>query len=82
MTTKLSEHVDSDFKEITPHVEPIFAFCGIAEPESFISSIKKLALNIIEYKFYKDHQIYTNLIINELINNINRHKINNIITTE
>jgi tetraacyldisaccharide 4'-kinase len=37
----------------------IFAFCGIANPDAFLNTIKDLGLNLVGSKFYNDHHHYT-----------------------
>ena len=62
--------------------QPIFAFCGIAEPNSFINSAKELSLIIKGRKFFQDHQEYTKAVIKELSEQIKGCSINRVVTTE
>jgi tetraacyldisaccharide 4'-kinase len=62
--------------------EPVFAFCGIADHNSFFKSIIKLGITIKGKKYYKDHQNYSDRIIKNLFKKIKKLKLNNIITTE
>jgi len=48
----------------------IAAFCGIANPERFISSLEKFRANICFQKFFRDHHHYQTSHIEELIKNV------------
>ena len=62
--------------------KPVFAFCGIAEPNSFINSAKELSLIIKGNRFFQDHQEYTEAVINDLSEQIKACGINHVVTTE
>ena len=38
----------------------VFAFCGIGNPDAFLSTIKNLGFNLVGLKVYNDHYRYTN----------------------
>ena len=61
---------------------PLFAFCGIGEPENFLESLKDLGIKICGKIFFRDHQNYNNKIIDTLINRINSLGCNSLVTTE
>ncbi len=51
-----------DRKEISIEqlkAKKIFAFCGIANPNAFLSTIKRCGLNLVGSKIYNDHYHYT-----------------------
>jgi len=62
--------------------EPLFAFCGIADPQSFFKSILMLGINIQEKIIYKDHQNYNKTVINQLSQQIKENNGTKVITTE
>jgi len=37
----------------------IFAFCGIANPDAFLNTIKNIGANLVGSKIYNDHYHYT-----------------------
>ena len=70
------------FNKINFFNEPVFAFCGIADHQYFFKSITDLGIKIKEKKYFKDHQDYTDFLINDLINKIKKLKLNKVIITE
>ena len=62
--------------------EPLFAFCGIADPQSFFKSIFMLGINIQDKIIYKDHQNYNKTVINQLSQQIKKNNGIKVITTE
>ena len=78
----LMKYNASSYKKSLPSDKPIFAFCGIAEPNSFIKSAKELSLKIKGKKFFQDHQEYTEEVIKELSEQIRASSIKSIVTTE
>ena len=58
------------------------AFCGIGNPESFIDSLKRNEISILQYKIYPDHYLYEFTDIEKIIRLAKEYKIENIITTE
>ena len=71
----------SYFKSAIPDA-PCFAFCGIADPHSFIKMANNLSINIYDHLFFLDHQDYNQNILNKLLKKINLKLTNNILTTE
>ena len=71
----------SNYQKSKPPSKPIFAFCGIAEPNSFINSAKELSLKIKGRKFFQDHQEYKEAVIKELSEQINACGINHVVTS-
>jgi tetraacyldisaccharide 4'-kinase len=60
----------------------VLAFCGIANPESFHSTLAELKVNILEFKTFQDHHQYTANDIELLSNCFQRFASKFIITTE
>ena len=65
-----------------PPNKPMFAFCGIAEPNSFIKTALELGLNIEDRKFFRDHQDYTKAVIRKLSEQIRIGTRTHVVTTE
>ena len=68
-------------KSLTP-TKPLFAFCGIGEPDSYFKSIKQLDLKLGGKRIFSDHQEYTESVITELSAQIKSSNCTAIITTE
>ena len=60
---------------------PIFAFCGIAQPESFFVSLEQLKLTVAGKAVYDDHYSYTNRDIQEICRQAAKYQCDYIITT-
>ena len=60
----------------------LFAFCGIAEPDSFINYTMKLGLKIEGIKLFRDHKNYTKTIIKQLSEQIRKSSSKSVVTTE
>ena len=73
---------NSIYQKTLPPNETMFAFCGIADPDSFICLAKTISLNICGSRYFKDHQEYSDTIIKELSDQIKLSNINNVLTTE
>ena len=78
----LMKYKNSSYKKITTPTEPMFAFCGIADPLSFRSSAEELSLQIKCCQFFKDHQDYNASVIKKLSDEISLNKITSVVTTE
>ena len=78
----LMKYNASNYQKSQTPDKPIFAFCGIAEPNSFINSAKILDLKVEGRKFFHDHQEYTEAVIQELSEQIKASSISHIVTTE
>ena len=72
----------SNYQKSKPPVKPIFAFCGIADPNSFINTAEKLSLKVEDRKFFQDHQEYTESVIQKLSEQIRASSISHVVTTE
>jgi len=72
----------SNYQKSQPPGKPIFAFCGIADPNSFINTAEELFLEIEGRKFFQDHQEYTEAVIQKLSERIRASSISDVITTE
>ena len=78
----LMKYDDSGYHKVQPPDNYFFAFCGISDPRSFINYASKLGLKIKDERFYKDHQNYTQTIIEQLSEQIKRNACNHVLTTE
>ena len=72
----------SKYQKSQPPGKPIFAFCGIAEPNSFINTAEELSLKVEGRKFFQDHQEYTEAVIQKLSEQIRAISISHVVTTE
>lgn len=61
---------------------PVFAFCGIGDPDSFIKDLKSIGIKTTHFKQFKDHEAYSNHRLKPLLNNIKTLNINSVLTTE
>ena len=78
----LMKYNASNYQKSQTPDKPIFAFCGIAEPNSFINSAKILDLKVEGRKFFQDHQEYTKEVIQELSGQIRANNTSYVVTTE
>ena len=69
-----------DIKEYA--YKQVVAFSGIANPYSFIENLKQNNLKIMEHLIYPDHYNYSFGDIKEIINYADKHRVEDIITTE
>ena len=75
--------VDGTGYHKTLHVnEPVFAFCGIGDPNSFIQTVKEVGLNIISKRFFKDHENYYPRVLQDLSLQIQSNNCRAVVTTE
>ena len=67
----------------TPEVAgiPLYAFCGIANPESFQQLLSQEKYNIAGFKIFRDHHPYSKRDIQELIEHARRIDAKALITT-
>ena len=65
-----------------PTNEPVFVFCGIGNPDSFIQTVKEVGLTIGGKRIFKDHQIYDATIIQDLYAQVKSGHFNSTVTTE
>ena len=78
----LMKYDDSGYQKTLPPNKAIFAFCGIADSQSFIHSAEELSLQMKGSRFFNDHQDYTDLVILELSEQIRSNSISHVVTTE
>jgi len=78
----LMKYNASNYQKSQPPGKPIFAFCGIAEPNSFINTAEELSLKVEGRKFFQDHQEYTEAVIQKLSEQIRASSISYVVTTE
>ena len=68
------------FDRLKPY--KILAFAGIAEPQAFFNSLKKLGLNLVAGICLPDHADYNSAQVREIMNNMQSAGANLAITTE
>ena len=78
----LMKYDDLGYHKVQPSDNYFFAFCGISDSRSFINYASKLELKIKGERFYKDHQNYTQTIIEQLSEQIKRNACDHVLTTE
>ena len=60
----------------------IYAFCGIGNPNSFLSTIKAVGAEIVGSKIFNDHHNYTEACISDIIKQAKLTKADLILTTQ
>ncbi|MED5474595.1 MAG: tetraacyldisaccharide 4'-kinase [Candidatus Neomarinimicrobiota bacterium] len=80
--SKVVAYNNGYFKSIDILPKSIFAFCGIADPNSFKSILKEKNIFPSSIKIFKDHQSYSKKSLRLLSKEILDCKTENIITTE
>ena len=70
------------FVKVNDINDNMFAFAGISNFNSFIKALKTKNLNITNLKKFKNHQFYTDLQINQIINEASNNQLQSIITTD
>jgi tetraacyldisaccharide 4'-kinase len=60
----------------------IFAFCGIGNPDAFLSTIKNTGANLVGSKIYNDHYHYTDADFDDIHNQANRLGADLILSTQ
>ncbi len=60
----------------------IFAFCGIGNPGSFLSTIKTTGAELVDSKIFNDHHHYTEACITDIFEQAERLKADLILTTQ
>ena len=73
---------EKGYHKSSPANEPIFAFCGIGNPNSFIQSINEVGLTIAGKRIFRDHQIYNPRILQKLSEQVQKRNCRAVVTTE
>jgi tetraacyldisaccharide 4'-kinase len=60
----------------------VFAFCGIGNPDAFLSTIRNTGANLVGSKIYNDHYHYTDADFDDIHNQANRLGADLILTTQ
>jgi tetraacyldisaccharide 4'-kinase len=60
----------------------VFAFCGIGNPDSFLTTIKTTGAELVGSKIFNDHHNYTEACIADIIEQAERLKSDLILTTQ
>jgi len=80
--SEIWQYTKGGYAKVDKVPENTFAFCGIADPNSFRMSLKTLGINPVKFKAFKDHEPYSTKKIEVLIKEIQRANIDHVITTE
>ncbi|WP_035586696.1 tetraacyldisaccharide 4'-kinase [Hippea jasoniae] len=56
---KIKGVFDRNLKPIDIKDKEVVAFCGIADPQSFLLTLKKLGANVVYFEEFEDHHFYT-----------------------
>ena len=73
---------ETGYRETMPVAEPVFAFCGIGNPNSFIQTVEELGLNLIGKRIFQDHQKYNPKVLRNLSSQIQNINCRVVVTTE
>ena len=60
----------------------IFAFCGIGNPDAFMTTLRQLGLNVVASKIYDDHHRYAPADIDDIYEEARYLNVDIILTTE
>ena len=70
------------YHKALPTDDPIFVFCGIGNPDSFVQTVKECGLNIIGKRLFQDHQKYNSKVLRDLSIQVYNCNCKAIVTTE
>tara|TARA_B100000315_G_C14201992_1_gene418064 strand:+ start:113 stop:496 length:384 start_codon:yes stop_codon:yes gene_type:complete len=73
---------DAGYHKALPTNTAVFLFCGIGNPEYFIQTVKKVGLNIIGKRIFKDHQRYNPKVLRDLVAQVQSSNCSAVVTTE
>ena len=73
---------DTGYHKALPTEEPMFAFCGIGNPNYFIKIAKEIGLNIIGKQIFRDHQKYNSKVLQNLSFQVKGSNCKRVVTTE
>lgn len=73
---------DNEYKIEILSDKKIFAFSGIANPDSFIQTVRSLCKNVVGFKAYRDHHQYSQADIIYLMQQCNALNCDFLLTTE
>jgi tetraacyldisaccharide 4'-kinase len=61
---------------------PLYAFCGIARPESFKRTLETMGIKLTGFQAYEDHHAYSAATIQSLLKNAKNSAAGGLVTTE
>jgi tetraacyldisaccharide 4'-kinase len=73
---------DLEGRMVEPKGGPALAFCGIGRPQSFMSTLERTGLEIVDKVVYPDHHRYGTRDIEELVARARSHEAARMVTTE
>jgi len=77
---KSPEHKEISLKELKN--KKIFAFCGIANPDAFLNTIKNTGANLVGSKIYNDHYHYTDECLADIYEQARHLKADLVLSTQ
>jgi tetraacyldisaccharide 4'-kinase len=77
---KSPEHKEISLKELKD--KKIFAYCGIANPDAFLNTIKNTEANLVGSKIYNDHHHYTDSDIVGILEEARHFKADLVLSTQ
>ncbi len=78
-TTSLQDGIETDIRKLP---SPLYAFCGIAQPELFKESLTRHAISLSGFMPLKDHQPFTPTLLRKIEKQAEENSAKGIITTE
>ena len=79
---KIKKYNNYENKEPSSIIYPVFGFCGIGDPDSFLMELESLGFKLDHFKKFKDHESYSHRTLKHLLNNIKKLNINSVLSTE
>lgn len=80
--SEIWEYTKMSYQKVNKAPKDIYAFCGIADPNSFQLTLKNHNIEPSGFKVFKDHEPYSEQSMNILSTTLLSENIKNIITTE
>jgi tetraacyldisaccharide 4'-kinase len=80
--SEIWQYTKMGYQKVNKVPKDFYAFCGIADPNSFKLVLKKHNIKPIGFKAFKDHEPYLDQSMNFLSTKLSSENIKNIITTE
>ena len=82
MKSMLMKIDETGYHKTLPIDEPVFAFCGIANPTNFIQTVKEMGLKITGELIFQDHQKYNKQVLQDLSVQVQSSNCRAVVTTE
>ena len=82
MKSMLMKMDETGYHKALPTDESVFVFCGIANPNSFIQTVKEVGLEISGKLIFQDHQKYNKHVLQNLSVQVQNSNCRAVVTTE